>query len=502
MAENQLLAETTQSISIDEVKGIDLNQIDSMELKDGTLVVVQREEQLEGENEQFIEEEQQDFCEECVNNDELNEQSNQLRARPYMGRIGVPVATRGVMGPYGQPQRIGIPPKPVSYHHHRGPMGRIIPQGAGITLRGKGLIEVNETGTEYGKGMKGNQFGPQQGNQFGPQQGRNQFGPQGNQFGFGQQGRNQFGPQQGRNQFGPQGNQFGPQQGRNQFGPQQGNQFGFGQQGRNQFGPQGNQFGFGQQGRNQFGPQQGNQFGFGQQGRNQFGPQGNQFGFGQQGRNQFGPQGNQFGFGQQGRNQKQPTQTPNNTNLFRTRPNMVEEQEDFQEEEYYEEQYPCEEQYCECPDVVGDGTENQLRGRPYMMPKVMGHPVHMAHRVPPKQVIPILPQKRGPVHHGMNMGYNTYQPNRIFRARRTNVVVQPMFAPLNATFQPKNFGGYGFGGRHMRPVSHHYGRYANGPVAFRSRRRSKSYDAEECNNEYQEECDENTCVCTKCGKKF
>ena len=442
MAENQLLAETTQSISIDEVKGIDLNQIDSMELKDGTLVVVQREEQLEGENEQFIEEEQQDFCEECVNNDELNEQSNQLRARPYMGRIGVPVATRGVMGPYGQPQRIGIPPKPVSYHHHRGPMGRIIPQGAGITLRGKGLIEVNETGTEYGKGMKGNQFGPQQGNQFGPQQGRNQFGPQGNQFGFGQQGRNQFGPQQG--------NQFGPQQGRNQFGPQQGNQFGFGQQGRNQ----------------------------------------------------FGPQGNQFGFGQQGRNQKQPTQTPNNTNLFRTRPNMVEEQEDFQEEEYYEEQYPCEEQYCECPDVVGDGTENQLRGRPYMMPKVMGHPVHMAHRVPPKQVIPILPQKRGPVHHGMNMGYNTYQPNRIFRARRTNVVVQPMFAPLNATFQPKNFGGYGFGGRHMRPVSHHYGRYANGPVAFRSRRRSKSYDAEECNNEYQEECDENTCVCTKCGKKF
>ena len=442
MAENQLLAETTQSISIDEVKGIDLNQIDSMELKDGTLVVVQREEQLEGENEQFIEEEQQDFCEECVNNDELNEQSNQLRARPYMGRIGVPVATRGVMGPYGQPQRIGIPPKPVSYHHHRGPMGRIIPQGAGITLRGKGLIEVNETGTEYGKGMKGNQFGPQQGNQFGPQQGRNQFGPQGNQFGFGQQGRNQFGPQQG------------------------------------------------------------NQFGFGQQGRNQFGPQGNQFGFGQQGRNQFGPQGNQFGFGQQGRNQKQPTQTPNNTNLFRTRPNMVEEQEDFQEEEYYEEQYPCEEQYCECPDVVGDGTENQLRGRPYMMPKVMGHPVHMAHRVPPKQVIPILPQKRGPVHHGMNMGYNTYQPNRIFRARRTNVVVQPMFAPLNATFQPKNFGGYGFGGRHMRPVSHHYGRYANGPVAFRSRRRSKSYDAEECNNEYQEECDENTCVCTKCGKKF
>ena len=497
MEENQQDIEQivcTQTMPLNEVKEIDLNQVDSLQLKDGTVVIVEK-----GlTNEQFTEEAEW-FC-----NDEYaeeNDNSNQLRARPLMV---MPPRNPRLMPTVGY----AVPHQPKPIHYHRGPNRPFIPGGTKIFR-----ARYNQVSTVQQSGPQGNQFGRQQGNQFGPQ--GNQFGrQQGNQFG--PQG-NQFGRQQG-NQFGPQGNQFGPQG--NQFGRQQGNQFG--PQG-NQFGPQGNQFGR-QQG-NQFGPQ-GNQFG--PQG-NQFGPQGNQFGpkneksssvtyidpnYGQENQVHDQQKENQVSGQQQGGNQNtnKPVPNPNNptsNNLpptigqmitspgttrteagiiqpFRARPNREMEQEDFQEE-YYEEQYPMEEQYCECCTQDEAQTDNQLRARRV---QIIHQPVPMHGQIfapAPKPSLPMMVPKRGPHHNQISrIDYSTYQP-RAFRARRNYVVApKPMFTPLNSTFQPKALGGYGFGAKGLRPVSHNHGKHAMsyGPI-FRSRRRSNSYDDAE---EFIDEC--------------
>ncbi len=65
------------------MEGIDLNQVDSLQLKDGTVVKVQNEEEGFENDNQFLEEEEQ-ICEECAGALE-NDYSNQLRARPMLG---------------------------------------------------------------------------------------------------------------------------------------------------------------------------------------------------------------------------------------------------------------------------------------------------------------------------------------------------------------------------------------------------------------------------------
>ena len=75
------------TISVSKVPAIDVNQIDSLQLKDGTLFVVQNDEEQElAEGDQFTEEVQGQICEECSASleDYSNDQSNQLRARPMM----------------------------------------------------------------------------------------------------------------------------------------------------------------------------------------------------------------------------------------------------------------------------------------------------------------------------------------------------------------------------------------------------------------------------------
>ena len=171
---------------------------------------------------------------------------------------------------------------------------------------------------------------------------------------------------------------------------------------------------------------------------------------------------------------------------FRARPNGEMEQEDFQEE-YYEEQYPMEEQYCECCTQEEAQTDNQLRAR---RGQIIHQPVPMHGQIfapAPKPSLPMMVPKRGPHHNQISrIDYSTYQP-RAFRARRNYVVApKPMFTPLNSTFQPKALGGYGFGAKGLRPVSHNHGKHAMsyGPI-FRSRRRSNSYDDAE---EFIDEC--------------
>ncbi len=541
MAENQ---EGELTITSEEVRGIDLNQVDSMQLKDGTVVILQKEDELD-ENGEFNEEMQQDVDEENVCVDEQNENANQLRARPMMGVVGMPVGPRGVIGVPGPRHMAPVPivPKPMLHH-------RVGVQYGGMGKPGNKLgPQVNQMVPPGGQfGPKTNQYGPKV-NQFGPQV--NQFGPKGNQM---VPQVNQFGPKGNQmvppvNQYGPKGNQFGPQV--NQFGPK-GNQFG---PQVNQFGPKGNQFGpqvnqFGPKGNqmvppvNQFGPK-GNQVG---PKTNQFGPKGNQLGpkgnqavpktnqLGPQGNqvvpktNQLGPQGNQMPVPQQGMNQtqnptpSQPAQIPNKppttnpapSNLpqqtindmltypgatqgtggpLRARP----QQQDYQEEEYLGDEY------CECNDADAVDDGNQLRARPMLGRPMVHPPLARPVGVPvPKPVVPMMAPKRGPA---PMMGYNTYQP-RVFRARPKPVVAAvPMFTPVNTTFQPKVVGGYGFGPRGMRPVSHHHGRppMVAAPV-FRAKPRSNSYDAEENNLDSglnDVECKgENTCVCSKCGKEF
>ena len=76
-----------QTISINEVPSIDVNQIDSLQLKDGTFVVVQNEvDQVVSQGEQFYEEVQDQVCEEYAASleDYVDDQSNQLRARSMM----------------------------------------------------------------------------------------------------------------------------------------------------------------------------------------------------------------------------------------------------------------------------------------------------------------------------------------------------------------------------------------------------------------------------------
>lgn len=122
MAENQL-------ISQEEVRGIDINQVDSLQLKDGTVIVVTKEEQPIEEttlsNEQNFENYVDSYAEE--------DQANSLRARPMIGRMFPPRI------PLVAPLR-PLPPKPIVVP--RGPMRPIIPVAYGPVLRGKGVVPV------------------------------------------------------------------------------------------------------------------------------------------------------------------------------------------------------------------------------------------------------------------------------------------------------------------------------------------------------------------------
>ena len=180
---------------------------------------------------------------------------------------------------------------------------------------------------------------------------------------------------------------------------------------------------------------------------------------------------------------------------FRARPNINEE-EDFQQE------YAGEEDYCECEDYQENEEENQLRARPLVVPapmtygpKVVRPPVHHVPHHPPvvvpqPRVVPV-PVKRGPV---IKPGYTTYQPG-VFRGRRMvhRPVAVPMFTPVAPAYGVHRMG------RPMPPPPRPYG-FGMGPV-FRNRPNTTEYD--ETQEDYAaEECDNNTCVCTKCGKEF
>ena len=176
---------------------------------------------------------------------------------------------------------------------------------------------------------------------------------------------------------------------------------------------------------------------------------------------------------------------------FRSRPGEAEEDYDFQEEEY------AEDEYYENDDQA-EGSENQLRAKPFGVPVVAPRPVPMGMkpRVVPVGPVPVRPvpvvapkpvmvpgPKRGPVRVPV-VGPNTFQP-KVFRARP---VVRPppmnTFHPMAPPMAPP---------RALRPPVLGPKRYAYGfgPV-LRSRPRSASYDPQEyddeCEYQYNEGC--------------
>ena len=81
-----------QEITPDQLGGIDTNEVASMTLKDGTLIVINGGEEVQAQQEEeFVQEEQP---QEEVQAEEVAEeqtQENQLRARPLPGRMVMPV---------------------------------------------------------------------------------------------------------------------------------------------------------------------------------------------------------------------------------------------------------------------------------------------------------------------------------------------------------------------------------------------------------------------------
>ena len=440
MAENYPENEST-IITTEELQGIDINQVDSMQLKDGTVVLIKEGEEMDGQenNNQFVEEDQGQIYEECEDNLEDTE-SNQLRARPMMypmrPRPLMPVAPMRptVMKPMVVPSG---PVRPVM------PMGRVI-------FRGR-------PGTKNEGGFQQGGFGQPGFGGMGKQQG-----------GYGQPGFGGMGMQQGG--FGQPG--FGG------MGKQQG---GFGQPGFGGMGKQ--QGGYGQPGFGGMGKQQG---GFGpQQGGNNYKPQGNQKQTQrqQQTSNPFIPLNQQLQYPGYNPNQQQGDN-------FRARPNIEEEKEtNFQEEEF-----GGEEEYYENNEQYQEDTENQLRARPLIVPggRVVLAPGY-AHR--PKKVIPVMPGmgvRRGPTPKVVMGGFNSFQPR--FRARPGRVMVaNPMLTPINPTFRPKVVGRYGYGGVRPNPFKQGMRGFVPPPPIFRARPRSNSYNERDYDEQiYEEEYQFNT----------
>ena len=406
-------------ISTEEAQGIDMNQVDSIQLKDGTVVVVQDEgEGNEGEeyDNGFEEEGEDQICDECTA--ALENQSYQLRARPMM------------VHPMRPPVGFAVPPKrPVIFHPMgpRGPVRQVMPIGRPVFRMRPGAKNIG-----YGKGG----FGPQQGG-FGPGKQQGGFGPQQGGFGPGKQ-QGGFAPQQGGSA--PQGNQV-PSQGQ--------------QQPNNPTIPASQP--------TTTNPPNTNTNANTNTNPTNLPPLINQ----------------QIMF---------PNYNPNQNQNFKARPNRY-------EEEYQEEEYAGEE-YNENNEQYQEGTENQLRARPMLVPgaRVVAPPRHV---IPPygyapvPKVVPYMPGmgvKRGPV-------------------PRVVAPLQPRFRgrPGVHTFQPKVVAGYGYGG--MRPTSYHHHRPRRGfvppPPIFRSRPRSNSFDERNDDEQMYEgeyQCD--TCVCSKCGKEF
>ena len=199
MAENYPENESTV-ITTEELQGIDINQVDSMQLKDGTVVLVKEGEEMDEQeyDNQFMEEDQEQMYEECEGNFE-DAQSNQLRARPMMGRMAYPMGPRPPVMPVAPMRPAVMKPMVVS----RGPVRPAMPMGRVIFRR--------RPGTKNAGGFQQGGFGQPGFGGMGKQQGG--YG----QPGYGRMGKQQggFGPQQGGNNYKPQGNQI-PTQGQRQ----------------------------------------------------------------------------------------------------------------------------------------------------------------------------------------------------------------------------------------------------------------------------------------------
>ena len=409
-------------ITQEEVRGIDINQVASMQLNDGTVVVVKSEEELAQEGGEVCENcQEREFAQEELAQEEdanqyaegnYEEQANDLRARPMMMARPMGVPVRPVMAPMMVPPRHMVP-----YHHHRGPV-RPMGMGYGLPLRARPGMPLAQKQAHFHQPYPPKVVVPQ--------------------------GRSNPPVVAGKVlPVSRPGVAVAPMKPAPQFVPV---------------------------------------------------------------KHVPVPVGYPV-------NRPLVSQMVKAPGVFRSRPNIAEEEQDFQEEN------AGEEQYCECDEQQAqeeyvEESNNQLRARPVVGPmvgrRVVPVPVmpKVTHHHPPRPLVapvhaPVVPMgvpKRGPVN--PVVGYNTYQP-RVFRARPGyKPVAAPMLTPVTNTFKP------------LAPGPKYHQSYARGPmrpmavpprvgqVSFpRGVFRNRPKSAEE--QDYAEECEYNKpCVCSKCGKEF
>lgn len=113
-------------ITQEEVRGIDINQVASMQLKDGTVVVVNSEDDQYNNNAEFTQEE-------VPENENINYtvESSNLRARPYVVMPGVLPKSM-----IHKPVVHLRPPPPPPVYGHRGPVRTLHP-GYGMYFRAR-----------------------------------------------------------------------------------------------------------------------------------------------------------------------------------------------------------------------------------------------------------------------------------------------------------------------------------------------------------------------------
>ena len=110
-------------ITNEEMRGIDMNQVKSMQLKDGTIIIINNE------NEEQDYDENVDYT--------LNEQLNQFRARPMKNKMINPLTPNLFINPRMNRLIGPIPAQPPKAVFPRGPNRGVIPVYNGPILRGK-----------------------------------------------------------------------------------------------------------------------------------------------------------------------------------------------------------------------------------------------------------------------------------------------------------------------------------------------------------------------------
>ena len=119
-------------ITNDEIRGMDMNQVKSMQLKDGTIIIINNENEYLSEAQDY--DENVDYT---LNDQNDTMQLNQLRARPMPNKMINPLTPNLFINPRMNKLKRPIPAQPPKIVIPRGPNKGLIPEYNSQILRGK-----------------------------------------------------------------------------------------------------------------------------------------------------------------------------------------------------------------------------------------------------------------------------------------------------------------------------------------------------------------------------